>query len=126
MMVRIRLGLRSAAGVRITEKSALGLIHPCQPVVWSGMAKAMVDPEELRRFALDLKRFVQTLEQQTGAMNARMANLGQTWRDQEHDKFAEQFDSTMKVLARFTTTAGEHVPVLLRKAEKIEEYLNQR
>ncbi len=90
------------------------------------MAKAMVDPEELRRFALDLKRFVQMLEQQTAAMNGRMANLGQSWRDQEHDKFAEQFDATMKVLARFTNTAGEHVPVLLRKAEKIEEYLNQR
>ena len=90
------------------------------------MAKAMVDPEELRRFALDLKRFVQMLEQQTAAMNGRMANLGQSWRDQEHDKFAEQFDATMKVLGRFTNTAGEHVPVLLRKAEKIEEYLNQR
>jgi len=125
-MVRIHVGLRSAAGVRITKNSALGLIHPGHPGVWSDMAKAMVDPEELRRFALDLKRFVQTLEQQTGAMNARMANLGQTWRDQEHDKFAEQFDSTMKVLTRFTNTAGEHVPVLLRKAEKIEEYLNQR
>jgi uncharacterized protein YukE len=90
------------------------------------MAKAMVDPEELRRFAMDLKRFVQMLEQQTGAMNARMSNLGQSWRDQEHDKFAEQFDATMKVLTRFTATAGEHVPILLRKAEKIEEYLNQR
>jgi uncharacterized protein YukE len=90
------------------------------------MSKAVVDPDELRRFAADLKRFTAGLSGQMAALQSRMAVLGQTWRDQEHAKFAEQFDATLRVLARFNDAASEHVPFLLRKAEKIEEYLNQR
>ena len=90
------------------------------------MAKAIVDPAELRRFALDLKRFNGSLVTQLAALQARMSQLGQSWRDQEHAKFVEEFDQTMKALSRFTDAADRHIPLLLRKAEKIEEYLNQR
>lgn len=90
------------------------------------MAKAMVDPAELRRFAQDLKRFNGNLINQLAALQGRLNDLGQSWRDQEHTKFAEEFEATMKVLSRFTDAADKHIPFLLRKAEKIEEYLNQR
>ena len=53
------------------------------------MAKAVVDPAEVRRFASDLKRFNTDLHSQLGQLNARFRQLGQTWRDQEHRKFAE-------------------------------------
>ena len=55
-----------------------------------------------------------------------MNELGQSWRDQEHLKFAEEFDLTLKQLTRFTAATEKHIPFLIRKAEKIEEYLNQR
>ena len=87
------------------------------------MAKAVVDPAELRRFAQDLKKFALELQQQTGALNARMATLSQTWRDQEQAKFSEEFDSTVRVLHK---AAEQHVPYLLRKADAAEAYLNQR
>lgn len=90
------------------------------------MAKAVVDPGELRRFAMDLKRFNNGLIAQMAALQARLSELGQSWRDQEHAKFAEEFETTMKALARFTDAADRHIPFLMRKAEKIEEYLNQR
>ncbi len=90
------------------------------------MSKAVVDPGELRRFAQDLKRFNTNLQAQAAVLGGRLASLGQTWRDQEHTKFVEHFEQTMKVLARFNDQAEQHVPVLLRKAEKIEEYLSQR
>jgi hypothetical protein len=90
------------------------------------MSKAIMDPGEVRRFALELKRFNEFLQQQGTVINARMNELGQTWRDQEHLKFAEEFDLTMKQLSRFTTATEHHIPFLIRKAEKIEEYLNQR
>jgi WXG100 family type VII secretion target len=90
------------------------------------MAKAVVDPAELRRFAQDLKRFNTTLRDQLAVLQSRMNELGQTWRDQEHVKFAEEFEQTTRVLARFTDATDKHIPFLLRKAEKIEEYLNQR
>ena len=41
------------------------------------MAKAIVDPEELRRFAHDLKRFNGELHTQMSALHGRLLELGQ-------------------------------------------------
>jgi WXG100 family type VII secretion target len=90
------------------------------------MPQAIVDPAELRRFANNLKRFIGDLQDGMSTMHGQVSALGDTWRDQEHDKFREEFDQTMQVLARFIRVAEEHVPFLLRKAERIEEYLQQR
>jgi uncharacterized protein YukE len=90
------------------------------------MAKAVVDPAELRRFAQDLKRFNNELETQLAALHSRLSALGQTWRDQEQTKFSEEFEHTIKVLGRFMESSNQHIPFLLRKAERIEDYLRQR
>ena len=90
------------------------------------MAKAVVDPEELRRFAQDLKRFTNELHNQMGALHGRLMGLGQTWRDQEHTKFAEECEQTLRVLSKFNEAAIRHIPFLLRKAERVDEYLQQR
>jgi uncharacterized protein YukE len=90
------------------------------------MSKAVVNPAELRRFAQELKRFNTNLRDQVAVLQARLNDLGQSWRDQEHTKFVEEFEQTVRVLSRFTESADRHVPFLVRKAEKIEEYLQQR
>ena len=90
------------------------------------MGKAIVDPQELRRFAHDLKRFNTELHSQLSALHGRLLELGQTWRDQEQKKFAEEFENTMKVLARFVHASDDHIPFLLRKADRVDEYLQQR
>ena len=90
------------------------------------MSKAVVDPNELRRFANDLKRFNETLANQMAVLHGRLVGLGQSWRDQEHNKFAEEFEQTMKVLNRFVESSNKHIPFLIRKAERVEEYLQQR
>jgi hypothetical protein len=90
------------------------------------MAKAIVDPGDLRRFAHNLKHFTNELQHQIGVLQGQFGALGDTWRDQEHEKFAREFTHTVQVLAHFVGTAAEHVPYLLRKAERIEDYLHQR
>lgn len=90
------------------------------------MSKAVVDPAELRRFAHDLKRFNDTLHGQMSVLHGRLVALGQTWRDQEHQKFSEEFEQTIRTLTRFIDLSQKHIPFLLRKAERIEEYLKQR
>lgn len=87
------------------------------------MAQAVVDPEELRQFAQSLKKFNANLRERAGSLGNQLAALSGTWRDQEHKKFAEEFDANMKVLLRFTETADQYVPYLLRKAQHIEDYL---
>lgn len=84
-----------------------------------------MDPEEVRRFAKELKRFNDDLQARAGALQTRFANLGTTWQDQEHEKFAEEFITTMKALKKFMEISEKHTPFLLRKARRIEEYLNQ-
>ena len=90
------------------------------------MSRAVVNPEELRRFASELKRFNNDLKGEISTLHHRFVKLGETWQDQEQAKFAEMFDQMMKMLVRFADAAEMHAPLLLRKAEKIQEYLDQR
>ena len=87
------------------------------------MPQAVVDPEELRQFAQSLKKFNGQLRERAGALANQLAALSASWRDQEHKKFADQFDANMKILLRFAETSDEYVPYLLRKAQHIEEYM---
>ena len=85
-----------------------------------------MDPEEVRRFAAELKRFNDDVAQKAASLQARFSALGSTWQDQEQEKFAEEFVMTMKVLRKFTEVSEKHTPFLLRKAQRIEQYLDQR
>jgi uncharacterized protein YukE len=90
------------------------------------MSQAVVDPAELRRFAHNLKRFSEDLQVNMAGLHGQMLTLGETWRDQEHARFVQEFEQTLKMLDRFTESASQHVPFLIHKAERIEEYLQQR
>ncbi len=59
-------------------------------------------------------------------LHARMRGLESTWREQEHRKFADAFEQTMKVLGGFLEASREHVSFLGKKAAHVEEYLKQR
>lgn len=90
------------------------------------MPQAIVDPADLRRFAFQLKSFTAELQQNLSALHGRLLGLGDTWRDQEHQKFVAEFEETLRAVSKFTAAAEQHVPFLLRKAERAEEYLAQR
>ena len=92
----------------------------------TNMAQAIMDPEQVRRFAEELKRFNTDLQDKIVSLQARFAALGDTWQDQEHAKFVEEFKQTIKALKKFVDVSIHHTPYLLRKAQRIEEYLNQR
>ena len=85
-----------------------------------------MDPEEVRRFAEELKRFNVDVQNRMSSLQARFASLSDTWQDQEHAKFSEEFKQTVKALKKFIDISNQHTPYLLRKAQRIEEYLSQR
>ena len=87
------------------------------------MPQAVVDPDELRQFARSLKKFNTDLRDRSNSLANQLAALGSTWRDQEHKKFVEQFEEHLRIIQRFTESADQHIPYLLRKAEHIEDYL---
>ena len=88
--------------------------------------QAIASPDELERFARDLKQFNGQLGDSLARLNGQFASLGETWRDQEHQKFAQEFEQTVRVLRHFMRSADEQIPFLLRKAQRLREYLNQR
>jgi WXG100 family type VII secretion target len=87
------------------------------------MPQAVVDPDELRQFAQKLRKFNAELRDRLTSLSNDMAALSATWRDQEHKRFADQFDEHMKLMARFLELTDRHVPYLARKADQIDEYL---
>ena len=87
------------------------------------MPQAVVDPDELREFARNLKKFSNDLRERSRSLTNQLTALGATWRDQEHKKFVDQFEQGMKMIARFLENNDRHVPYLLRKADYIDEYL---
>ena len=90
------------------------------------MAKANVDPAELRRFARDLTRFNSELETLIQGLQSRMRELERSWVDQEQKRFAQEFEQTVKTLGRFLESSGQHAAFLAKKARHVEDYLQQR
>ena len=90
------------------------------------MPQAIVDPEELRQFAQNLKKFSTDIQVRINLLGGQLDTLSKTWRDQEQKKFTEEFEQQVKGIARLIEVVEEHIPYLLRKAEIIEEYLHQR
>jgi len=67
--------------------------------------QAIASPEELESFARDLKQFNTQLADCMSRLQGEFANLGETWRDQEHQKFGQEFEQTMRVLHHFWSAA---------------------
>jgi uncharacterized protein YukE len=90
------------------------------------MAHAIVDPEELRRFAHNLRQFNNEVHNRMLIVHGQLIGLGNTWRDKEHEKFAEEFEQTLQVMKRFVEATDQYIPFLLRKAQRVDDYLQQR
>jgi len=87
--------------------------------------QAIVDPEELDRFASDLKAFNGSMHDLLSRLHSQFQRLGDTWRDQEQQKFAQEFDQTSRVLNHFMEESEEYISFLHRKAAKVHNYFGQ-
>jgi len=90
------------------------------------MPQAIADPEELKRFANLLKQFNTDLVDRTNSLAGHLESLSVTWRDQENKRFAEQFTEQLKGVSRLVEINNAYIPFLVRKAARLEEYLQQR
>ena len=88
--------------------------------------RADVTPEAVRQFASQLKAFNEKMDADLKRLQSQFKNLGSTWKDQEHERFGQEFEQTLKVVTRFRQSSERHIPFLLRKAQKVEDYIKQR
>ena len=112
--------------MKATEEWFLFFLTASLRSLISAMPQAIVDPEELRRFAATLKKFNTEVQDRLATLNGQTIALNRTWRDQEQKKFTDEFEQHMKVISHFIEVTKEYIPYLLRKAESIEQYLQQR
>ena len=90
------------------------------------MSQAIVNPDELQRFSRELKQYNEYVRDRTRRLQVQFRQLGETWRDQEHRKFATEFERTRIQIDRFLKASDPYVPFLQRKAARAREYLQQR
>ena len=88
--------------------------------------QAFVKPEDVRRFASELKQFSNHLHNDSNRLKAQFKRLGETWRDQEHQRFSQEFEQATKVFQKFMEDSNQYVAFLIRKAQAAETYLRQR
>ena len=89
------------------------------------MNQAIVDPEHLRQFAAHLHQFAEEMKERSTALASQMNQLEQTWRDEQHRKFAEECSTELRQMSRLIKSTEQHIPYLLRKAEQIDAYLGR-
>ena len=114
----------SASRARLCQNAAASFPLP-QITQGNLMSQAVVDPDQLRQFASHLHRFAEEMKQRSAGLATQMNQLEQTWRDEQQRKFAEEFTTQMRQMARLIQTTEEHVPYLMRKAEQIDAYLGR-
>ena len=90
------------------------------------MPQAIANPDDLRAFAAKLKQFNTTLTDQAAMLLSKLDVMSATWRDQENAKFSEEFKEHVRLLGKFVEANNQHIPYLLRKADRLDEYLQQR
>lgn len=90
------------------------------------MVQAIVDPEDVLKFAAQLRQHNNDLRNLLSQMNGQLQSLGQTWRDVEYSRFQGDFKNAAMMLSRFADNSDQYAIFLNKKAAKAQEYLQQR
>ena len=90
------------------------------------MPQAIVDPDELRRFAAFLDGLAESIKGKKAAVNGSFSSLKKVWRDQKYARFERVFSDTMNQLDRFIRDATNYAQYLRKKAAIVDKYLERR
>lgn len=85
------------------------------------MAQIHTDPEKMRKFAGDLKRFADTVSGEMSNIKGRLGRLGETWQDQQYESFVGIFARAEDMLRDFVRETQRSAPLIERDAAAIEE-----
>jgi hypothetical protein len=90
------------------------------------VARAIVDPEQVRRFAGHLDQSATAIREQKTAALASFARLHNTWRDEKYARFEQLFTESMILLERYLQQSEQYSRFLKQKAARAQKYLDQR
>ena len=90
------------------------------------MSQVIVNPDEIRIFMSELQQFKNDLQNNQQSIIAKLDYLGETWQDQGHQRFQEDFFEMMRSMESLMTRIDEYTSDLNRKAEMADELNNYR
>lgn len=73
-----------------------------------------------------MKRFNATLTDSMGRLQGGYSRLGDTWRDQQHQKFTQEYEQAVRVLQQFMRSSEQEIALLQKLAQRSRDYLDQR
>jgi len=71
------------------------------------MSQIIAEPEEIRRFAAELKAFTEQVRERMSCLRASFSRLGGTFPDRQHQEFARDLEGTMRLLEKLVCIAEE-------------------
>lgn len=86
------------------------------------MGQINVDPEEVRRFAATLEQYVANIDEETGRIGSAFNVLGETWKDDKHTQFENDFSELQAQIAAFKNKAADYAPYLYSLAASLDPY----
>jgi hypothetical protein len=89
------------------------------------MPQAIVDPDELRRFAVFLNSMAESVRNKKTAVSSNFSSLKEVWRDQKYTQFERVFTETTKQLDKFLKDAANYAQYLQKKASIVDKYLER-
>lgn len=88
------------------------------------MAMVFNNPDSMERFANDLGRFIDDMQDALNALNGAYATLGEDWQDSKRAEFDENMLEISNSIARFSEYANESINHILRQVSILRDYEN--
>lgn len=86
------------------------------------MQQIRQDPQKLRDFCDQLNSHASYWQGSIAQLEAYMARLGHSWRDEQFSEFGQEVTHLKSSLDEFATITRTTVSELLQDAERLEEY----
>ncbi|MCW3488675.1 hypothetical protein [Dethiobacter alkaliphilus] len=90
------------------------------------MTRAVVDPDELKRFAVYLNGMALSVRKKKGHLNGKFKSLKDVWRDNKYRQFERTFTETMSQLEQFSKSAEQYAQKLRDKEKPLRRYEDSR
>ena len=89
------------------------------------MPQVIVNPDELRRFAVALDELRESLQQKKFNTSHSFEQLRQSWKDAKYNEFEKTFTSTSQELEQFLKMTKSYADFLRKKSAKLDRYLSR-
>ena len=74
-------------------------------------------PEEMKKFAGHLRKFNDLLGTESKKLKGQFKGLGETWQDQDYQKFTQEFTTLMRSIDTYLKNAEAHPRLIQSKAQ---------